>query len=80
MTARGVGPARKRFCFFDLDGTLADTDPDIARYSILKGNEQIFATKYQLNIPTPEELTEEVAKQRATLLIQLAEQEGGDAK
>ena len=30
----------------------ADTDPDIARYSILKGNEQIFATKYQLNIPT----------------------------
>ena len=58
----------------------ADTDPDIARYSILKGNEQIFATKYQLNIPTPEELTEEVAKQRATLLIQLAEQEGGDAK
>ncbi len=49
-------------------------------YSILKGNEQIFATKYQLNIPTPEELTEEVAKQRATLLIQLAEQEGGDAK
>ena len=31
MTARGVGPARKRFCFFDLDGTLADTDPDIRR-------------------------------------------------
>ncbi len=58
----------------------ADTDPDIARYSILKGNERLFATKYKLNIPTPEELTEEVAKQRATLLIQLAEQEGGDAK
>ena len=31
MTARGVRPARKRFCFFDLDGTLADTDPDIRR-------------------------------------------------
>lgn len=58
----------------------ADTDPDIARYSILKGNEQIFATKYKLNIPTPEELTEEVAKQRATLLIQLAEHEGGGTK
>ena len=58
----------------------ADTDPDIARYSILKGNEQIFATKYKLNIPTPEELTEEVAKQRATLLIQLAEHAGGGTK
>lgn len=58
----------------------ADTDPDIARYSILKGNEQIFATKYKLNIPTPEELTEEVAKQRAALLIQLAEHEGGGTK
>ena len=31
MTARGVISARKRFCFFDLDGTLADTDPDIRR-------------------------------------------------
>ena len=51
----------------------ADTDPDIARYSILKGNERLFATKYKLNLPTPEELTEEVARQKATLMMQLSE-------
>ena len=51
----------------------ADTDPDIARYSILKGNERLFATKYKLNLPTPEELTEEIARQKATLLLQLAD-------
>lgn len=26
----------------------SDTDEDIARYSILHGNEQLFATKYKL--------------------------------
>lgn len=51
----------------------ADTDPDIARYSILKGNEQLFAAKYQLKLPTPEELTEEVARQKATLMMQLTD-------
>ncbi len=56
----------------------ADTDPDIARYSILKGNERLFATKYKLNLPTPEELTEEVARQRATLMMQFSEE--GDGK
>ncbi|MBP5786551.1 MAG: DUF1016 family protein [Kiritimatiellae bacterium] len=51
----------------------ADTDPDIARYSILHGNERLFASKYQLQLPTPEELTDEVARQRQTLLLQLGE-------
>lgn len=55
----------------------ADTDPDIARYSILKGNEQLFAAKYQLKLPTPEELTEEVARQKATLLMQLSDSASG---
>lgn len=55
----------------------ADTDPDIARYSILKGNERLFATKYKLNLPTPEELTEEVARQKATLMMQFSEEGGG---
>ena len=31
MTAQSANGGRKRFCFFDLDGTLADTDPDIRR-------------------------------------------------
>jgi predicted nuclease of restriction endonuclease-like (RecB) superfamily len=50
-----------------------DTDPDIARYSILHGNERLFASKYQLQLPTPEELTDEVARQRATLLLQMGD-------
>lgn len=33
----------------------SDTDEDIARYSILKGNEQLFASKYKLYLPTEEE-------------------------
>lgn len=31
------------------------------------------ATKYKLNLPAPEELNEEVARQKATLLVQLSE-------
>ena len=30
----------------------SDTDEDIARYSVLHGNEQLFATKYKLYLPT----------------------------
>ena len=51
----------------------ADTDPDIARYSILKGNEQLFAAKYQLKLPTPQELTDEVARQKAMLMSQFSD-------
>lgn len=38
----------------------SDTDEDIARYSILKGNEQLFASKYKLYLPTDEELRNEI--------------------
>ena len=31
MTAGNANGGRRQFCFFDLDGTLADTDPDIRR-------------------------------------------------
>jgi len=47
----------------------AETDPAIARYSILKGNEQIFATKYRLVLPSPQELQAEINHQ--TELIRL---------
>ena len=33
-----------------------ETDEDIARYSVLHGNEQLFASKYKLYLPTEEEL------------------------
>ncbi|MEY8544092.1 PDDEXK nuclease domain-containing protein [Dubosiella newyorkensis] len=42
----------------------SDTDEDIARYSILKGNEQLFASKYKLYLPTEEELRNEIETQK----------------
>ena len=48
----------------------ADTDEDIARFSILKGNEQLYATKYQLYLPTKEELRREIETQKALFALQ----------
>lgn len=42
----------------------SDTDEDIARYSILKGNEQLFATKYKLCLPSEEKLRAEIEAQK----------------
>lgn len=42
----------------------ADTDEDIAKYSVLKGNEQLFATKYKLCLPTEEQLRKEIESQK----------------
>ena len=48
----------------------SETDRDIARYSILKGNEQIFATKYKLYLPTEEQLKQEIEKQKELFMLQ----------
>jgi len=48
-----------------------ETDQDIVRYSILKGNEQIFATKYKLYLPTDEELRAEIEREKLHLKLQL---------
>jgi hypothetical protein len=48
----------------------SETDTDIARYSILKGNEQLFATKYKLFLPTEEELRAEIERQKEILKLQ----------
>ena len=53
----------------------SETDADIARYSILKGNEQIFATKYKLYLPTEEQLRQEIEKQKEIFLLQHTKQE-----
>ena len=42
----------------------SDTDDDIARYSVMHGNEQLFASKYKLYLPTKEELKAEIETQR----------------
>ena len=49
----------------------ADTDEDIAKYSILHGNEQLFASKYKLYLPTEEELRAEIEIQKEMFNLQL---------
>ena len=49
----------------------AQTDRDIARYSVLKGNEQqIFASKYKLLLPSEEELANEISRQKENFQLQ----------
>lgn len=48
----------------------SDTDEDIARYSIMHGNEQLFASKYKLYLPTDEELREEIEAQKNIFYLQ----------
>jgi len=48
----------------------ADTDEDIARYSILNGNEQLFASKYKTYLPTEEELRTEIETQKRLFYLQ----------
>ncbi|MCR1870718.1 PDDEXK nuclease domain-containing protein [Longicatena caecimuris] len=48
----------------------SETDEDIARYSILKGNEQLFASKYKLYLPSDEELRAEIESQKTIFELQ----------
>lgn len=50
-----------------------ETDEDIARYSILHGNEQLFASKYKLYLPTEEELRNEIETQKELFYLQQQE-------
>ena len=52
-----------------------DTDADVARYSVLHGNEQLFATKYKTYLPTEEQLKAEIESQKAIFEIQQQEKE-----
>ncbi len=53
----------------------SETDESIARYSVLKGNEQLFATKYKLILPSAQELQDEISRQTVLLRLQLGEDE-----
>ena len=53
----------------------SDTDEDIARYSVLHGNEQLFASKYKLYLPTEEELRAEIETQKAIFYHQQEEKD-----
>lgn len=48
----------------------SDTDEDIARYSVLHGNEQLFASRYKLYLPTEEELRAEIEAQKTMFYLQ----------
>lgn len=50
----------------------AQKDASVVRYSVLQGNEQLFASKYKLVLPSEEELRAELDRERA----RLAEQRG----
>ena len=58
----------------------SDTDEDIARYSVLHGNEQLFASKYKLYLPTEEELRAEIEMQKEIFRlrqIETSDENGG---
>ena len=53
----------------------ADTDEDIAKYSVLHENEQLFASKYKLYLPTEEELRAEIEAQKEFYYLQKKDEE-----
>lgn len=46
-----------------------DTDEDIARYSVLHDNDHLFASRYMLYMPTPEQLRNEIERQKAIFYL-----------
>ncbi len=48
----------------------AETSEDIARYSILNGNKQLFASKYLTYLPDGEELLKEIDRQKEIYQLQ----------
>ena len=48
----------------------ADSETSIRRYSILKGNEQLFAAKYLPLLPSEEDLKREIEKQKEIFNLQ----------
>ena len=53
----------------------ADTDEDIAKYSVLHENEQLFASKYKLYLPTEDELRAEIEAQKTFFYAQHPEKD-----
>lgn len=53
----------------------SETDEDIARYSILHDNNQLFMSKYKLYLPTEEQLKAEIDNQKMLFYLQHKENE-----
>jgi hypothetical protein len=50
-------------------------DASVVRFSVLHENEQLFATKYKLVLPSEEELRAELDRERALLAEQSRKEE-----
>lgn len=50
----------------------ADTDDDVAHYSVLNGSDQLYAAKYLTYMPTQEELRREIEQQKEFFRLQNA--------
>lgn len=48
----------------------ADTDEDIARYSVLHDNDRLFASKYMTYMPTKKQLRAEIERQKEIFYLQ----------
>ena len=66
-------PVIAEFLGYSLDSAFTETDEDIAKYSILKGNEHLFASKYKIYLPTEEELKAEIESQKVIFEAQQKE-------
>lgn len=60
----------------------AETDEDIARYSVLHDNERLFMSKYMTYLPTKEQLREEIERQKEIFYMQhpALKEKGGDTE
>ena len=65
---------RRQYLRYQQAEIIYSTDDDIARYSVMHGNEQLFASKYKLYLPT-EELKAEIETQKAMFYLQQKESE-----
>lgn len=55
-----------------------ETSKTIARYSVLHGNEQLFAAKYKLYLPSENELRNEIENQKLIFALQHGDKDGAD--
>ena len=66
---------RRQYLRYQQAEIIYSTDDDIARYSVMHGNEQLFASKYKLYLPTKEELKAEIETQKAMFYLQQQDNE-----
>jgi predicted nuclease of restriction endonuclease-like (RecB) superfamily len=59
---------------------VTDKDESIVKYSVLAENENLFASKYRLYLPSEEELRAELQRERELIERQIEEEHGGDGE